>query len=386
MAENEETQMTQANAGTSPCPPGPETYPRGSEKPPPEKDFNLQKTLRHLNENIGTMAELLQSMVKQSKGKTKSKKRKRSSSSHSESDSSTESSPEDEPTDNKRSRIDDGERLSIHASENEMEEDYKTLGLTEPTKVVTDPDDKESDEILLKELAESLDDNEATGDNVKTQLADIVNKRWGKKLSAEKIKNFLGRYKTPANCTDLVTARTENEIWVQLNGSQRKADLQVANIQQNLQKIAIATVNTANDLLEAKTGAKVDHNKLVTNMIDSIALLGHASHELTGLRRRRLQPALKQEYAALCSMDIPPSKYLFGDDLAKRLRDIKETSKISQAFTATRGGKFQKQNNTRPRFNPAKPYRSYKGNFLGKGQPKYRKRKHPSFAEQHEKP
>ena len=268
-----------------------------------------------------------------------------------------------------------------------MEEDYKTLGLPEPTKKVTAPDDKESDEILLKELAESLDDNEATGENVKTQLADIVNKRWGKKLSPEKIKNVLGKYKTPANCTDLVTTRTENEIWVQLNASQKKADLQVANIQQNLQKIAVATVHTANDLLEAKTGAKVDHNKLVTNMIDSIALLGHASHELTVLRRWRLQPALKQEYAsALCSMDIPPSKYLFGDDLAKRLRDIKETNKISQNFMTTLGGKCQRQNNTRPRFNPAKPYMSYKGHFLRKGQPKYRKRKHPSFAEQHEKP
>ena len=49
-----------------------------------------------------------------------------------------------------------------------------------------------------------------------------------------------------------MTARIENEIWVQLNASQKKADLQVANIQQNLQKIAVATVHTANDLLEAK--------------------------------------------------------------------------------------------------------------------------------------
>ena len=64
----------------------------------------------------------------------------------------------------------------------------KTLGLTEPTKKVTDPDDDESGEIFLKELAESLDDNEATGENVKTHLADIINKRSGKKLSPEKIK------------------------------------------------------------------------------------------------------------------------------------------------------------------------------------------------------
>ena len=60
-------------------------------------------------------------------------------------------------------------------------------------------------------------------------------------------------------------------------------------------------------------GEKVDHKKLVMNMIDSIALLGHASHELIMLRRWRLQPALKQEYTALCSMDIALSEYLFGD-------------------------------------------------------------------------
>ena len=132
----------------------------------------------------------------------------------------------------------------------------------------------------MKELAESLDDNEATGENVKTQLAEILNKHWGKKLSPGKIKNFSDKYKIPANCTDLVMARTEHEIWVQLNASQKKADLQVANIQQNVQKIAVATVQTANDLLEAKICKKVDHNKLVTNMTDSTALLGHASHEL----------------------------------------------------------------------------------------------------------
>ena len=89
-----------------------------------------------------------------------------------------------------------------------MDEDYETLELIEPTKKVTDPDKNESDEILLKELAESLDNNEATGENVKMHLVDIVNKRSGKKLSSEKIKNLLGKYKTPANCTFLVIART----------------------------------------------------------------------------------------------------------------------------------------------------------------------------------
>ena len=46
---------------------------------------------------------------------------------------------------------------------------------------------------------------------------------------------------------------------------------------------------------------------------------------------------------------------------------------------------ISEKNNIRPRFNPAKPYRNYRGHFSGKGQPKYGKRKHPRFAEQHEK-
>ena len=97
-------------------------------------------------------------------------------------------------------------RLSIHASENEMDKDYKTLGFTEQTEKVTDPDNNESDEILLKELAESLDDNEASFENVKSPLADIVNKPWGKKLSSDK-KLLIGKYKTPANCTDLKSSK-----------------------------------------------------------------------------------------------------------------------------------------------------------------------------------
>ena len=109
-------------------------------------------------------------MGEQSKEETKSNNQKRSSSSHST------SSSEEEPTENKCSQIEDDKCISIHASENEMEEDYKTFGLTKPTKKVTDPGDNKSDEILLTELAESLDNNEATSENVKTQLADIVNK------------------------------------------------------------------------------------------------------------------------------------------------------------------------------------------------------------------
>ena len=42
-----------------------------------------------------------------------------------------------------------------------------------------------------------------------------------------------------------------------------------------------------------------------------------------------MQPALKPEYHALCSSETKSStKFLFGEDLAKQVRDVKETHRI----------------------------------------------------------
>ena len=45
---------------------------------------------------------------------------------------------------------------------------------------------------------------------------------------------------------------------------------------------------------------------------------------------------MKAEYSALCSTEVPiSSQYLFGDDLAKQLREAKEASKISYSVAST---------------------------------------------------
>lgn len=74
-------------------------------------------------------------------------------------------------------------------------------------------------------------------------------------------------------------------------------------------------------------------NELITNNIDVVALLGHAAHELSHLRREKLKPALKPAYYALCSSETitASTKYLFGDDLAKQIRDAKATNRIGNA-------------------------------------------------------
>ena len=77
---------------------------------------------------------------------------------------------------------------------------------------------------------------------------------------------------------------------------------------------------------------------MITNNIDVLALLGHTPRELSHLRREKLKPAIKPAYHALCSSETitTSTKYLFGDNLAKQIRDAKETNHIGNAVGSSK--------------------------------------------------
>lgn len=69
-------------------------------------------------------------------------------------------------------------------------------------------------------------------------------KRWGNKLTAEKVNSILGKHLQPENCGDMAIACVNPEIWVPLNAAKRRLDLRLANMQQALQKATFAIVTT----------------------------------------------------------------------------------------------------------------------------------------------
>ena len=56
---------------------------------------------------------------------------------------------------------------------------------------------------LLQDFANSLDEDDATGEKIQQVLADIALKRWGKKLSFEKKLKVDRKYKQPQNCSEI---------------------------------------------------------------------------------------------------------------------------------------------------------------------------------------
>ncbi|KAK3734674.1 hypothetical protein QZH41_009288, partial [Actinostola sp. cb2023] len=115
---------------------------------------------------------------------------------------------------------------------------------------------------------------------------------------------------------------------------------------------------------------------ILADGIDNIALLGHVGAELSCFRREQMKPGLKHEFRPLCSKELDePSPLLFGgDDLPKRIRDAKETTRIGVTVARDRGQKDrQSRGHRRPYDN--NHYQRTNGysnggkrqNFFGKG-------------------
>ena len=94
-----------------------------------------------------------------------------------------------------KNSADEDDKVSLTASDN-LEDDIEELAspIPAPSAEVTDTDKKEIESIL--------ESSEATGENIQPNLADIANKRWGRKMAPDKLKELLIR-----NTPRLQTAR-----------------------------------------------------------------------------------------------------------------------------------------------------------------------------------
>ena len=339
-----------------------------TENPTGTHNDGLDTALMAINDNMGSIANLLGRLCARldagADNNTRSnhptgsqratgRKRQRSRSPH----SSSEVHSEDEAATE--------DRLSVKASEDELE--ALVGGNNNPDKA---GNINESEDSLLKELETAIQEEEKKGPKIRQQLADIALKRWGKKLRQEKLSGTLDKHYPPENCSDMNVPRINPEIWAQLNAFKKKADLRLANMQQTLQRATSATLAMCDKVLSLKDTDAPAQKEIIGAGVDTIALLGHVGADLSGLRREQIKPALKQEFHALCFKELEPgpSKLLFGEDLAKQIRDAKETTRIGN--TVGSGSRHDRKYNNKGRREAwdNKSYNSYKPNG-GKRQP-----------------
>ena len=377
-AENDELDVSH-QTGVSDSQPGnisqPEiTHPADAGRSTSQPGENLAQTLSEINVNMGTMASLLKTIVERQNTEPQKKRRH---SQHESVSADSESEDIECETASKRRREDD--ELSLSPSDGDIAdllEGSNSKEVEAPSKT-TEPEEELE---LLKSLEADFTDDENVGAKINQSLANIASKRWGITLPNDKLKALLAKHAKPENCADISTVRVNPEIWDQMNNFKRKADLRVGNIQQTLQKATFGILKASDRLVDQQPNT--DKETLAAN-IDAIVLIGHAVGELSRLRREQIKPALKAEFHSLCTQtneSASRSDLLFGADLAKQVRDAKDTNKIGKAIGAGKSGatrfsrpynshydnkhRAQKNYGKHSRPGESKPY------FLGKGQKK----------------
>ncbi|CAB4034776.1 Hypothetical predicted protein [Paramuricea clavata] len=208
------------------------------------------------------------------------------------------------------------------------------------------------------------------GPAITEKLATIINKRWSEKLSDQKLKEKRDQHPRPDNCDRLVAPRINPEIWARIDHTAKQLDLRASTNQANLAKAGVVLAKSTDKLLSLyQKDSKPEYRELITLNTDALALLGHASCEMSQRRRETLKPHLNKEYTTLCASHVPVTSLLFGDDLQGRLTNIRATNKVSNTISDAR-----KQYKNTQQWRPRSDYD--KKHFLSKG-PRQRQKPPP---------
>lgn len=207
-------------------------------------------------------------------------------------------------------------------------------------------------------VEEEYSQEESLGGKIKDELAKVVRGHFTTKLSNELLKKRLDAHLRPENCEALVAPSVNREIWQQLPARAKKVDVGLAQLQRCVVKAASAITYTVNEMIQVKDIKSADTamTMMKRNCTDALALLGHASRDLSMRRRSAIRPHINRSLHRLCDRDtVPVTTKLFGDDLASSLRDMKELEKLNASLHPSVS-----------RF-PPKPFNNFFGktNFLG---------------------
>jgi roadblock/LC7 domain-containing protein len=163
------------------------------------------------------------------------------------------------------------------------------------------------------------------------------------KANKETFQKLKEQYKLPENCKAVGVPKVNPEIWGSLPAFVKAADARLQNQQQHLSKSIVAQVNIVQEVItHSKSIPKEISEKIVKSSMDSVALLSSMMKDINMKRKFGIKPSLQSEYSGICSSRVPTTEYLFGDNLADNLKNIKSSSKIVKSSTATptysRGG------------------------------------------------
>ena len=98
---------------------------------------------------------------------------------------------------------------------------------------------------------------------------------------------------------------------------------------------------------------------------DAAVFLGKINQDILNLRREKIAPELNQNYKQLTFKTEDHPKLLFGDDLPKTIKDIRERKQVGQSLTQRYQPALKRETFTKTR----KPFLSKDRGYQQRGKP-----------------
>ena len=183
---------------------------------------------------------------------------------------------------------------------------------------------------LLSDMAQYFALEEECGPSVIAKLAEAVNAGLRKVVPDDKVREIADKLKRPQNCDALTVPKVNQELWPKLKRPTRNRDLKLQKTQGLLIKASIPLIT----LMDANINDKSSEGKARLQMaMDAFRLLATAVAQLSFRRREFIAPDLYGSYKMLTSPNYPVTQWLFGDDLAKAAKEIRDTQRVASNVT-----------------------------------------------------
>lgn len=207
---------------------------------------------------------------------------------------------------------------------------------------------------LYADIVQFFDKEEKLGTDVSVRTADLVKAAMRVSMSHSKEKELTEKIFRPENCPSLIVPKINPEIWRDIKKETRDADVAAQRTQNLIHKGLVPLLRVMDTLSERK-----DKENLM-GLAEAFRLLAMASSHLSQNRKDAVAPELDYSFRQICTPGRPVTELLFGEDLPKALRDIKDAQQTTSKVTSQ-----VPRGNFRGRFSARS--QGHRGDYRGRG-------------------
>ena len=238
---------------------------------------------------------------------------------------------------------------------------------------VQEEDRPQENEVLqvdsLNQLTATLTKDDGLGPDVDAKLGANIQLLMRGKPEEKAIGELFAGIKRPANCSALTQVVVNPAIWEKMPQDGRNQDAKLQRVQLALTKGATELTKFYDTVLSlARNGVEEAASALEFGN-NALVCLGIANVDLVQRRREMIKPHFDSDYAHIFHNSTPFTANLFGDELAKQIKEISDDNKlisnvVRKQQTSQRGKPYA-------RGQPAAAQSNYRGGSRGNYQSSY---------------